>query len=148
MFDRQLPKILEFVRAKAAVAAGTTDQTSSWIDTANCEGVMFAVVFGAITSGAVTSIKAQQAQISDGTGAADLEGTAIPVADTDDDKIFLLDVYRPRERYVACVVDRGTQNAVIDAIIAIPYGAKVVPVTQGSTVGGSECHVSPAEGTA
>lgn len=146
-----LAKQLGFEVAMNAVAAGTTDQTSSWIDTANCEGLIFIIKFGAITAGAVTSVKLQQSQDSGGASAADLEGTAQTVADDDDNQVAVIDIFRPRERYVAAVVDRGTQNAVIDSIICIKYGQKKVPVSQDSShvVGGAvETHSSPAEGTA
>lgn len=144
-----LIKKLDLIIAEAPAAAGTTDLTSAWIDTAGYEGVLFIYALGTITSGAVTVLKAQQAAASDGTGAADLEGTSVTIADTDDNKLFYIDVYRPRERYVAAVLDRGTQNAVLDYGLAIRYGAKKLPVSQSSTyVAGGETHASPAEGTA
>jgi len=47
------------------------------------------------------------------------------------------------------IVDRGTQNAVLDSIVAIQYEPRVKPVTHdATTVGGGELHVSAAEGTA
>lgn len=136
-------------RVSNAVAAGTTDINSSEVDMQNFEGVKFYVLFGAITAGAVTSIKAQQDTVTGMAGAADLEGTALTVADDDDNQIAILDVYRPRERFVRCVVDRGTQNAVVDGIIAVQYGPRVMPATNdATTVVGLETHMSPAEGTA
>jgi len=143
-----LSKNTKLTRVSNAVAAGTTDINSSVIDMQNYEGVMFIVAFGAITAGAVTSIKAQQGAQSDLSDAADLEGTGVTVGDDDDNKVFYLDVYRPRERYVRCVVDRGTQNAVVDGIIAIQYGPKKMPTTHDSSTVEGESHVSPAEGTA
>lgn len=136
------------VRAKAPVAAGQTAQTSSWIDTAGYEGIRFIVGMGSITSGAATSAKVQQSTDSGGSGAADLEGTSITIADTGDNKLYILEVVRPRERYLACVVSRATQDSVIDLIIAELYGPKKLPVTQDATVGSAEVAASPAEGTA
>ena len=43
---------------------------------------------------------------------------------------------------------RGTADAVIDGVIAIQYGARVLPAAQDATVAGIETHVSPAEDTA
>jgi hypothetical protein len=95
-------------------------------------------------------IKAQQSSdngVADGW--SDLEGTAVAVADDDDNQIVGLDIYKPLKRYVRCVVDRGTQNAVVDGVIAIQYGARALPTTQdATTVGAVELHVSPDEGTA
>jgi hypothetical protein len=58
-------------------------------------------------------------------------------------------IVQPQERYVRCVVDRGTQNAVVDGIVAYQYGAKEGPTTHDSTtVGGGEIHFAVAEGSA
>jgi hypothetical protein len=129
-----------------AGAAATTDITSDAIDTAGYDGCLFIVPFGAIVSGAATSIKAQQCDTSGGSY-ADLEGTAQTVADTDDDKLFYVDVFRPREQYLKLVVDRGTQNATVGGIIALLYNGANRPVTQGTNVSG-ESFNWPAEGTA
>jgi len=130
-----------------AGAAGTSDINSSIIDMSGFEGVLFAVTFGAITGGAVTSIKVQQGAASDMSDAADLEGSAQTIADTDDEKVFYVDVARPLERYVRLVVDRGTANAVVSSAIAVQYSPRNQPTSHGSGVSG-ETHVSPAEGTA
>ena len=144
-----LLRTTKVTRVLNAVAAGTTDQNGSTIDMQGWDGVVFLVAFGTITAGAVTSIKAQQGAASDLSDAADLEGTGVPVADTDDNKVAALDIVRPRERYVRVVVDRGTQNAVIDGAIAIQYRGRKAPTTHDtSTVVTPETHASPAEGTA
>lgn len=141
---------IKTTRIMNAVAAGQTDQTSSAVDMANFEGARFTALFGTITSGAVTSVKVQQSS-DDGASDtyADLEGTSISVADDDDNQAVVIDVWRPRERYLKVVIDRGTQNAVIDGVVAEQYGARVLPTTDDTTtVVGREIHTSPAEGTA
>lgn len=130
-----------------AGAAGTSDINGTTLDMSGFDGVLMVVTFGAITGSAVTSIKAQQGAASTLSDAADLTGTAQTVADTDDEKTFYIDLYKPTERYVRLVVDRGTQNAVVASAEYIQYGAKVAPTTHGSNVSG-ETHISPAEGTA
>lgn len=138
------------IRVMNGVVAGTTDQTSSAIDTLGFDGVKIYSAFGTITSGAVTSVKVQQSSDDASADAyADLEGTSITVADDDDNQVVVHDIYRPRERYLKVVIDRGTQNAVIDGIIAVLYGGRVQPATNdASTVVSREVHASPAEGTA
>lgn len=128
-------------------AAGTADINGTILDMQGFEGVLVEVVFGTITSGAVTSIKMQQDTASGMGTAADLTGTAQTVADDDDEQIFYIDLYKPVERYVRVVVDRGTQNAVVASATYFQYGAHDQPVSHGATVSG-ETHVSPAEGTA
>lgn len=139
--------IIQQATTVTAGAAAQTDITSDAVDTANCDGVCFIVSFGTITGGAATSIKVQQCDTSGGSY-ADLEGTAQTVADTHDNKTFLVDVFRPREQFLKLVVDRGTQDAVVGSILAIKYNAANRPATQGTNVQASESFNWPAEGTA
>lgn len=134
------------VTPTAGVAA-PTDINGTTLDMTNHEGVLIIVRMGTITATAVTSIKAQQGAASDLSDAADLEGTAQTIADTDDDKTFYIDLKRPRERYVRLVVDRGTANAVVASAEYVQYGPRELPSAHGANVSG-ESHVSPAEGTA
>lgn len=145
----QLLNEIKITRVMNAVAAGTTDQNSSEVDMQGWDGVMFIAAFGALTATQVTQIKAQQDVVTGMAGAADLAGTLVgPLADGDGNKCLVLDVYRPQERFVRCVVDRGTANAVIDGVIAIQYRGRLQPTTQPASVAFSEAHASPAEGTA
>lgn len=130
-----------------AGAAGVTGINGATLDMQGYEGVLMVVRMGAITSGAVTSIKAQQSAASDMSDEADLAGTGQNIADSDDDKTFYIDLYRPTKRYVRVVVSRGTQNAVVASAEYIQYGAKKMPTTHETGVSG-ETHVSPSEGTA
>ena len=138
------------IRISNAAAAATTDITSSAVDMQGFEGCIFIVTMGAITSGAVTSVKLQQSSDDGGSDAyADLEETSVTVADDDDNQVVIVDIKFPRERYLKCIVDRGTQNAVVDGIVALRYGSREQPATNdSSTVVSREVHCSPAEGTA
>lgn len=134
-----------------AGAAGTSAITSSAVDMAGYDGCLFIVPFGAIVSGAATSIKLQQCDTSGGSY-ADLTGTSQTVADTDDDKTFLVDIQKPQEQYLKLVVSRATQNATVGGIYAIPYHkstrSSVLPVAGTNSIGGVERFEAPAEGTA
>lgn len=131
------------------VTAGTTDVNSDIVDMAGFDAARFIAGFGTITSGAVTSMKVQQGAAAAMSDAADLLGTGVSIADTDDNKIAIIDVLRPRERYLRASFDRGTQNAVIDFLIVELYRANSEPVTQDTvTLVAPETHASPAEGTA
>lgn len=140
---------IKITRVLNAVAAGTTDQNSSEVDMQGWDGVLFVALFGTLTATQVTQIKAQQDTVTGMAGAQDLAGTLVgPLADGDSNKALVLDVYRPQERFVRCVVDRGTANAVIDGVIAIQYKGRLQPTTQAASVAFAEKHASPAEGTA
>lgn len=143
-----LSRASKLKRVSNAVAAGTSDINSSSVDMTGFDSVSFIVSFGAITAGAATNCHLETS--SDDTNWDDLAGSAITVADDDDNQCVFLDLHTPRERYIRCVVDRATQNSVVDGIVALQYNAHVEPVTHdASTVVGSEFHGPGAEeGTA
>lgn len=142
-------KAIKSTRVSNAVAAGTSDVESTAVDMKGFDAVAFEVSFGAITGSAVTSCKLQGSHDNvTWTGVnGDLLGTGVTVADDDDNQIFILDIDRPLFRYVRCVVDRGTQNAVVDGIVAHQYKADKEPVSQPSTTTVEYSH-APALGTA
>jgi len=137
------------VRTGLDYASGTADRNGEVFDTAGFEGVMMVFKFAAIAAGAVTSVKAQQGAVSDGSDMADLAGTGQTVADDDDNQIFIIDIVKPTERYLRGVVDKDTANATAEVLMYIGYGARELPVTE--TLADEvtfERHISPAEGTA
>ncbi len=146
-----LNSVVSVDRVMNAVAVGTTAQNSGAIDMAGFEGVRFIVLMGTITDG-TPRIKAQQDVASGMAAAADLVGTGITLAATDDNKAVVLDIRRPLERFVRCVVDRSVgapaTGSVIDGVIAELYGPSAPPTAHAATVAGSESHSSPAEGAA
>lgn len=149
MSARSITRHTKTIRVLNAVAAGTTDQNCTIVDMKGYEGVRFVALFGALTATQVTQLKLQQGTQAGGGDMADLAGTNVgPLADGDGNKMLSVEVIRPRERYIRCVVDRGTANAVIDGVIAELWGPAVEPVTQDASVAFSEVHLGPAEGTA
>jgi len=128
-----------------AGAAGTSAVNGATVDLSGVEEIAIIVPFGAIVSGAVTSIKWQEGSTTSPT--TDVAGTNITVADTDDDTTKILRIIKPRSRYGRVVVSRATQNATVGAITYLLTGLRTLPATDGSTVVG-ELHVSPATGTA
>lgn len=127
------------------LSAGTSDVASEAVDRQGFRGVRFIVGWGAIVSGGVQSINGQTS--SDNSNFNDIAGTSITVADTDDNKVTILEIYNPLERYLKIEVLRETQNATVDFLIAELFDPYEKPVAQHSTVQGQEIHVSPAEGT-
>ena len=146
----QLTPNIKTTLCKTAVSAGTTDVTDATvIDMQNWEGVRFIFPFGAIVSGAATSVAVAGKDTNSPTpGTDDLEGTKITVVDTADDTIVIVDVYQPRQRYLRPFVKRATQNATVNCIIAEQYGPRKTPITQDTSVTATNLKVSPAIGTA
>lgn len=140
----------KIIRHSNAVAGGTTVITpDSGIDMSGFESVTFLVAFGAIAPTAVTSI---EVHCSSDDGYMDpytaIAGSNEAITDANDNLVAAIDIVRPPERYVKCIVNRGTANAAVDAIVAIQTGSKKLPVSASATTVGNEVHQQPAEGTA
>lgn len=136
---------IEIVITPTNGAAGTTAINSTAVDHQGDGGILFLVEMGVITAGAVTSIKVQGSD--DNSSFSDLTGTAQTIADTDDEKLFYVDLVRPIHRYNRLVVSRATQNAVVAVAIALQYGMRKKLPTHGTGVSG-ELHLSEIAGTA
>lgn len=150
---RLLNERIRITRSIDGTVAGTTDISGAGIDMeldGGYDGVMFIAALGVLTATQVSSLKAQVSSDDGGSDAyADLAGTdSGDLADDDDDKMIVLDIFNPPERWVRPVLLRGTANAVIDSVIAIQYSGRNLPPTHGSTVAFSENIVGAAEGTA
>lgn len=127
-------------------ASAATDRNGAGVDMANHEWVIGIVKFAAIATGATTNVHWEQS--TDNSSFADLEGTAITVADDDDNQIFASLLIKPRERYVRMVIDKDASNATAEVLVYVVGGGKTLPefasVTDDITV---EINVSPPEGT-
>ena len=136
-------------RIKDPVAAGTSDQTTDGVDRSGFDSVLFLCVFGTITGGALTSIKVQQSEDDGATDAySDLAGSSITVADTDDDKVAMVEVVGSSKKWLRLYIDRGAANAVVDSVLAISSFPHALPVTPHADQVGAEVHQGPVEGTA
>jgi len=142
-----ITKSTKFTRVSNSVAGGLTTINSSSVDMSGYGSVTFAVAFGAINTTSVSDVRAQQS--ADNSVFNDLAGTKISVADTDDNKLVLLEINEPTDKFLRCVVQRATANSAVDSIVAIQSRPSLEPTTQDvTTVAGTEFHASPAEGTA
>lgn len=130
-------------------AAGTSAITSSALDMAGFDGVLFIIPAGTIVSGAATSLKLTDCTTTGGSY-ADVAGTNQTIADTDDDKCYYVDVLRPQLQFLKLVISRATQNATFGGIFAVQYQKRSLlqaGMTHGSNVAGEQ-FISPADGTA
>lgn len=134
----------------AVTAANNTDSDSAGVDTQGYEGVIFMVpIVDSVATGVATLTISQNTSNST-SGMAALSGAvATATSATNDDlngKMLIVDVYRPRERYLFSTITSATANIAFGATIAIPYGAHKQPVTQlTAEVADSAVVTSPAE---
>lgn len=130
-------------------AAGTTAITSSALDMAGFDGVLFIIPAGTIVSGGVQSIKVTDCTTTGGSY-NDVTGTNQTIADTDDDKCYYIDIQRPALQFLKVVISRATQNATFGGIFALQYQKRSLlqaGMTHGSNVTGEQW-TSPVDGTA
>ncbi len=128
--------------------SGTADRNGDEFDMQNYDGVLMVVHFAAIAGGATVSIKAQQDTVTGMGTAQDLLGTGQTVADDDDDQIFVIDLYRPLERFVRLVVDNDGANATAQSATYYGYHVNKSPTDNNVTDAVTyELHISPEEGT-
>jgi len=131
-------------------ASGTADREGAIIDMQGYDGVLMITKFADLAGSCVTTVKAQQdTDDAFGDDPQDLEGTGITVADDDDDEIFVIDLYRPLERYVRLYVDKDAAHASGESAIYVQYSGSKAPVDNNvADAVTCELHISPAEGTA
>ena len=137
------------IRTALDYASAAAVRNGAVFDMSGFEGVLMVVKFAAVAAAGVFSIKVQQDTAVGMGAAADLAGTAIAVANDDDEQIFILDIYQPKERYVRVVVVKDATNVSAEMAFYIGYGARTLPVVQTLVDKVTyELHVSPVEGTA
>jgi hypothetical protein len=124
----------------APIATGTSEQFSSIIDSADCDGVLFTVRLGSPAANNI--VRAQQNTLNQSGGMADLLGSA-QISGTSN--IVVVDVAFPQKRYVRLGIVRGTTTT-IDSITAVKYNVAKMPAVQPTGTVGKQL-VAAAEGT-
>ena len=143
-----LLKNIKITRVLAAQADGQDTWSSDILDMSGFDGIMFIAKFDDVDNTSVLTLQAQQNTIDSTVGMATLSGSSTYTAaatDADND-LLVLDIYRPRERYLRAQVVAATANATVSGVIAIQYN-KIgeTPITQPATVLDSDTLISPAE---
>ena len=133
----------KLTKVRDGVTAGTSDCPSVGVDMKGFQGVLFLTSYG--TAAANNLIHCEGSSVISTTGYADLEGTEVGVASSDEDQ--WAEVHAPRKRYVRCVGLRGTSSTLGD-IWALQYSPSAMP--QDNTIAGTihgEHHLAPSTGT-
>lgn len=126
---------------KAAQSAGTDAITTDVVDMAGYREVVF---LGSITTkNALNFVNLQEDSVSTGATLADLAGTKAASNKT----YFKLALVRPKKRYVAAKITRGSSTAT-GPVWAILFKARQAPITSAAADLDEETHLSPIAGTA
>lgn len=134
----------------AIVAGSSIDDDSAIVDTQGFDGVIFAVPITDSVQNGVATMTVEQNTLNSASGMAALSGavaTATSAANDDlNGKLLIVDVYRPRERYVRTNLASATANIAYGETIAILYSGIKFPITQDTAeVADSTVVTSPAE---
>lgn len=134
-----LSKNVELRVVKAPVAAASnTDSNTAIIDMAGYTGVLFAAVVADSVATGVATLTVEQNTANQDAGMTALVGAnavaTCVVTDDINDKLLVVDVSRPRERFVQAVVKSATANIAFGHVFAILYKGRKAPVLQGATI--------------
>jgi hypothetical protein len=134
----------------APIAAGSSiDGNSDRIDMAGYEGVIFVAPITDSADTGVATLTVEQNSADSDSGMAALSGAvATATSGANDDlngQLLIVEVHRPRERYVQAVRTSGVANIAYGTVTAILYGARKKPISDHSTVLASATVTSPAE---
>ncbi len=130
-----------------SVSAGQATTVGEIIDTQGYGGACFVYKLGAVTDGAAVTLKVYQGSNATVSDVAELSGASAAIATTatDSDQYLIVDVVKPRERYLRPTIVTATQDVEIDSAFVILYNPAVKPISQPSTVDVGTLVVSPAE---
>ena len=142
-----LLKECKIVPVENSVAAGRATTVGEIVDTAGFQCACFIYKLGTVTNGAAVTLKIYQGTDSTVSDVAELSGASAAIASTssDSEQELVIDVIKPRERYLRPTIVTATQDVEIDWGVCILYNPDVIPVTQPTTVDASTLVVSPAE---
>lgn len=126
-----LSEEIKLTLVQAALADGQSDPDSTAVDMAGFDGVMFVGLVGTITGAGTVTLTGQQ---SSDNGVADafapMTGAAVvATAAAESDKLLVLDIDQPRERYVRTNLTRAVANSIYGGTLAIQYKARSKPTT-------------------
>ena len=130
-----------------ATVDGQATTSGSILDMSGYDSVMFIAKFDDVDNTSVLTLRAQQDVLNGADAMATLTGSATFTAGASDadDNVLILDIHRPRDRYVRPQVIVGTANATIACVLGVQYNARNLPVTQSADVLDTELLETPAE---
>lgn len=129
-------------------AAGTTKRTSDIIDMDGYDGVVFVAGLGTTIENGTVDVFVEQHTLNQTSGMARVATTTAHTITAANAALaksaIVVDVFKPRERYLQCNITPAVSNAVILGIVAIRYKSHLAPVTNSTLIKSTRL-VSPAE---
>lgn len=132
-----LLKDCKITKVENSATAGTSELVTDILDMSGYDSVAFVADLGDITDTSVLTLQVKDNSANSTSGASSISGasaTYTAAASDADNKLLVVEVYRPSQRYVFASLTRTTANAVVGGIVAYQFNSKTLPLTQGSTV--------------
>ncbi len=108
------------------LATGSASRNSSSVDCRGYLGVVFALQFGGVSAGAAHTAKLQAS--NDGATWSDVAGWSFAIAPAVADGLALVDVHRPKHRYLRLALEKDGANDSSEAATVARYKAQREPV--------------------
>jgi hypothetical protein len=139
-------KNCKIVPVENSVAASQATTVGEIIDMQGFSAACFVYKLGVVVDAAAITLKVYQSSDSGMSGAVELSGAsaAIASASSDSEQRLIIDVIKPRARYLRPTIVTATQDVEIDDAFCILYNPTAMPVTQPATVDVGTLAVSPA----
>lgn len=135
--------------AAPIAAASSTDTNTDRIDMANWEGVRFITSITDSVNTGVATLTVEENTTDSDSGMSALSGAVATVTSAQDDDVngtlLIVDVYRPRERYVQGVLTSATANIAFGTTTVELYSDRKMPISAHSTVSAQAVVASPAQ---
>lgn len=120
-------------RTLNAVAAGTTDQKSTALET--MRSITYIVLLGAITATGTGTVSIQESDTTTDGDFTTLAGPSAQAAwtDADSNKDIVVEADKVTKKYTRVLIDISTANAVLNGVYYIMHDERKKPPTQPST---------------
>lgn len=121
------------VRVAAAAAAAQTEVVSAVVDMQGFDSVAFVALLGDVSATSVLTLTVKTNSASSTTVPAPVTTTASATFTADasnaDGKALMVDIHKPRDRYVFASLTRTVANAAVDGILAVLYNSSEKPIS-------------------
>lgn len=128
MGGRNLSSDTKLTLVHLPLASGGTDPDSIAVDMSGFDGVMFTGILGTAGSTDVCTFALETGATTDSTAFSAVSGATISSSAGEDDKLFVIDAYRPQKRYARVALTRSA---------AVEYGGTIaeqyLPINKPTT---------------
>jgi len=139
----------KIVPVENSVGASPATTDGEIVDTQGFNAACFIYKLGTVDDGAAVTLTIYQGTDSTVSDAAKIDGAEAAIvnadADSDSEQELVVDIIKPRERYLRPTIVTASEDVEIDWGVCILYNPVNYPITQPDTIDDYALVVSPAE---